>query len=83
MSCRCRVFEVPVRLMAALLRGEARVRNLPADARIEATCAVRNGQGLGVRVSSQQFAPVPFGTPLPVVVANVELLVREFDEVAA
>lgn len=72
MSARVRVYALDVRAFSALVKGEARWRNLPLDACIEAFSPSADGRRIGVRVSSQRFEPVAFGCQLPLVAACLE-----------
>lgn len=67
MSGCAKVYLITREQLARVMRGETRVRNLPADAEIVALHA--EGEDLGLRVHSAQFAAVPKGARLPVVVA--------------
>ena len=60
--------------LAAVLRGECRIRNLPRDAQIHGTapCEDRHGPCLGLRVHSNSFPNLPNGAQLPVVIAVTE-----------
>lgn len=73
MSCRARVYVLHLSGFKEMALGQARIRNLPADASIEAFSPHADGKRIGLRVCSQQFSPVPAGTPLPMVVACVEV----------
>lgn len=75
--CRCaRVYLLGTAALQALLRGEARLRNWPADAQVVAVSPHPDGKRIGLRVSSARFAPVPVGEPLPLVVACLEYVAQ-------
>lgn len=69
-----KVYRLDYATLAAVLRGECRIRNLPRDAEIHGTapCEDRHGPCLGLRVHSNSFANLPSGAQLPVVVAVTE-----------
>lgn len=60
--------------LAAVLRGERRIRNLPKDAEIHGAtpCDDRHGPCIGLRVHSRSFPDLPTGAQLPVVIAVTE-----------
>lgn len=68
---RLRIMSVPKEHWLNLLRGTARIRNLPADASIVAATPV--GDRVGFRVHSERFSPVPHGEPIPVVISVIEV----------
>lgn len=68
----CCVYRIDHRFVDGFFRGQCRISNLPADARIEATHSM--GKGIDLRVHSVTFPSVPRGKPLPVVTAVVEWL---------
>ena len=72
MSCRARVYVLHIRAFAALVRREATLRNLPADAAIEAFSPMPDGKCIGIRVCSQSFPPIDFGVQLPLVVGCLQ-----------
>lgn len=66
-----KVYLLDLRQIARVLRGEARVRNLPADAEIVALHV--EGNDLGLRVHSASFPPSAHGERLPVVSAVLNI----------
>ena len=71
MSKHTRVFFIPIERIPDLLSGRARVTNLPADAKCLAACGVMRN-GIGIRVDSVKYKPVPEGEQIPVIVAAIE-----------
>jgi hypothetical protein len=71
-----KVYRIDYATLAAVLRGERRIRNLPRDAEIHGTapCEDRHGRCLGLRVHSNSFPNLPTGAQLPVVIAVTEPL---------
>ena len=67
-----RVISVSVEDFTALMRGELRVRNFPADGQIIAATPAENGKRVGCLVLSAQYASVPAGQQLPLVTAVIE-----------
>jgi hypothetical protein len=67
-----KVFVLEQRHFNLLLRGEARVRNLPKDGDVAA--ASHFGARLGFMVFSQSYPQADAGKPLPMVQAVVERL---------
>ncbi len=72
MSAQVKVFVLDRQHFTAVLRGEARIRNLPADAQVVA--GTHLGSRFGFRVFSQSYQRVPFGEQAPIIQAIVERL---------
>lgn len=72
MSQRVRILTMPVEHFGLLLRGEARVVNLPADGQIVA--ASHMGSILGFRVHSDSYPPADGRAQIPISVAVIERL---------
>ena len=73
-----KAYRIDYTALAAVLRGERRIRNLPKDAQIHgvAQCDDRHGPCIGLRVHSHSFPNLPNGAQLPVVVALTEPVER-------
>ena len=73
-----KAYRIDYTALAAVLRGERRIRNLPKDAEIHghAICDDRHGPCIGLRVHSNSFPNLPNGAQLPVVVAVTEPVER-------
>lgn len=72
MNRQLKVYMIPYGLLAAALRGQAPILNMPADAEIISHHnleSIRNTTGVAVLVHSLQFDEVPLGMRLPVVTA--------------
>lgn len=67
---QARVYLIPPECILAVLKGEKRVCNLPADA--ELVAAQLTQHGIGVRVHSKTFPVISCGSPLPLVTAALE-----------
>lgn len=74
MTRRVRVYVLGMHALLPLMRGEARVRNLPADARMVALSPTADGKRLGVMVDSSTFPVVPHGQQVPIVCGVLEEL---------
>jgi hypothetical protein len=72
MSHQVKVFVLDKRQFNLLLRGEARVRNLPADG--DVVCASHVGSQLGFMVFSPSYPHADPRVPLPTVTAVLERL---------
>lgn len=74
MSGHAKVIFIPRDFLLKVLRGEARIGNLPGDAEIVAftACEDRHGTGLGLRVHSKCFPLVAPGSQLPRATATIE-----------
>lgn len=64
---QARVMVISLKALADILSARSRVLNLPADARIVAAVPARDG--IGIRVHSLSYEPVPQGEMLPLVPA--------------
>jgi len=80
MSAQVKVFVLDREHFTAVLRGEARIRNLPSDAQVVAGAHL--GAKFGFRVFSQSYQRVPFGEPPPTVQAVVERIAGSATEKA-
>lgn len=67
---QAKVYVIPLRNLADVLQGRARILNLPSDAQIVAAVASR--EGLGFRVHSHSFPCTEQGEQLPLVTAALE-----------
>jgi hypothetical protein len=72
MSHQLRLFVLGREQMDLLLRGQARLRNLPADGQV--VTAAPLGREVGFTVYSASYAPADPRAPLPVVTAVLERL---------
>ena len=66
-----RVLVLPMREFGAVLRGEARIANLPSNGEVQAVWADARGRNVGLRVFCPAYRAVPHGDPLPVFPAVV------------
>lgn len=72
MKRQLKVYLFPYRRLGAVLRGDARALNLPADAQIlghHDVEPIRSRTGVALLVHSLAFEEAPLGIPLPVVTA--------------
>lgn len=69
-----KVYRIDPGALAAVLRGERRIRNLPRDAQIVADHQHADPRGgyIAWRIHSHSFPDLPAGAQLPVVVAVTE-----------
>lgn len=74
MARQLRVLSLSVADFAALLRGEMRMRNFPADGKVIAATPVDGGKRVGLMVFSAKYSSVPERDPLPLVIAVLEQL---------
>lgn len=71
MSRQVKVLAFSMRALTCVLRGEARVVNVPADAEVVAACPDLEGKRVGLMVFSASYPRVPCGQRLPVLTAVV------------
>jgi hypothetical protein len=72
-SRQVKVLVLDAKSLIPLMRGEVRVRNLPSDAVAVAAQVDLTSRSIGIRVHSQSFPTVDFGSPIPTMTAVVEL----------